>query len=404
MQVTLICCPFKTPFGSYGASLKAAIEKKTGNSVQWVASNCGCGTAMAENRVFLTDQCDYFEMLVPGDFVPRWLSWLRPQSGSSNFVAKKTWKRQVRAAARTVLFYFRAKRYATLSKNANVVHFQQILEAYGSKAVFHWLNQPSNATRIVTVHELDPDQLEGPEKNTTYNRADGIIVHCEEMKKDLIRMNVQEEKIHVVLHGTKIPAPLPDNPRDGIVFYGGHFLTHNKGLDSLFKAMSIIQRPMGSNAPKLKIHGYYGPDLREQAIRLAEEHGVANKIVWLDYLSDEDTFQVYQHSQVCVLPYTGSFAGRAASLAAACQLPVVCTRKAGLPDHLGESGVWVEENNPEQLAERIMELLGDDHLRQEIGARLLKRAQEFLSWDVIADRTLEIYEEATRKTAAAGRG
>jgi glycosyltransferase involved in cell wall biosynthesis len=38
-----------------------------------------------------------------------------------------------------------------------------------------------------------------------------------------------------------------------------------------------------------------------------------------------------------------------------------------------------------------MELLGNDPMRQEIGARLLKRAQEFLSWDVIADRTLKIY-------------
>jgi len=399
MQITLICCPFKTSFGSYGASLKAAIEKKTGNPVQWVASNCGCGMVMADRRLLLADQCDYFEMLHPTDFVPSWLSWIKPQSGVSNVVSTKTWKRQLRAAARTVFFHFRAKRYAKLSKSANVVHFQQVLGAYGADAVFNWLKEPSNATRIVTVHELDPDQLEAPEMNKIYNRADGIIVHCEDMRKDLIRLNVPEKKIHLVLYGTKIPASLPDNRREGIVFYGGYNLTHNKGLDPLFKAMSIIQRRMGANAPTLKIHGYYAPALREQATLLAEEHGVANKIVWLDHLSEEDAFQLYQHSQVCVLPYTGSFAGLGASIAAACQLPVVCTRKAGLPDHLGDLGVWVEENNPEQLAERIMELLGDDHMRQEIGARLLKRAQEFLSWDVIADRTLKIYEESTRKKA-----
>jgi glycosyltransferase involved in cell wall biosynthesis len=384
MQITLICCPFKTSFGSYGASLKAAIEKKTGTPVQWVASNCGCGTAMAENRVFLTDQCDYFEMLVPGDFV-----------------SKKAWKRQLREAARTALLYFRAKRYSKLAKNANVVHFQQILNAYGAKAVFHWLNQPSNATRIVTVHELDPDQLDAPEKNKIYNRADGIIVHCEEMRERLIRLGVQEEKIRIVLHGTNMQASFPDTPRAGIVFYGGHFLTHNKGLDCLFKSVSIIQRRMGPNAPTVKIHGYYGPDLRKEAMRSAEEHGVASKILWLDYLSDEDAMQLYQQSQVCALPYTGSFAGRAASLAAACQLPVVCTRKAGLLDHLGDCGVWVDENDSNQLAERIMELLNSTSLRQELGARLLKRAQEFLSWQVIADRTLEIYEEATRKKAMA---
>jgi glycosyltransferase involved in cell wall biosynthesis len=385
MQITLICCPFKTAFGWYGASLRAAIEKKTGNPVQWVASNCGCGTAMAVNRQFQSDRCDYFEMLVPGDFV-----------------SPNVFKRQLRASARTFLLYFRAKRYASLSKKAEVIHFQQILNAYGAKAVFHWLNQPSNATRVVTIHEIDPDQVEAPEKNKLYNRAHGVIVHCEEMKQSLIRLNVEEERIHVVLHGTKIPAPAPDNHRDGIVFYGGHYLTRNKGLDSLFKSLAIIHRRMGAKAPILKIHGYYGSDLRAEATRLAEEIGVADKIAWLDYLTEEEMTRLYQSSQVCVLPYTGGFAGLAASLAAACKLPVVGTRKAGLFDHLGDSGVWVEENNPEQLAERVMELLGNDQMRQEIGDRLMKRAQAFLTWDVIADRTLKIYDESRGRKVTAG--
>ena len=35
----------------------------------------------------------------------------------------------------------------------------------------------------------------------------------------------------------------------------------------------------------------------------------------------------------------------------------------------------MDENNPEQLAERIIELLTNDALRQQVGAKLLKRAQ-----------------------------
>jgi hypothetical protein len=44
MRMTIICCPFKTSFGSYANSLKAAIENKTGETVQWVGSNCGAET------------------------------------------------------------------------------------------------------------------------------------------------------------------------------------------------------------------------------------------------------------------------------------------------------------------------------------------------------------------------
>ena len=385
MTMSMICCPFKTSFGFYASSLKAEIEKKTGSSMQWVGSNCGCGDPIEVNREFQAKQCSYFDMPILVDFR-----------------SKKAWKRRVRGAARSVILYLRAKKYAALSQKAEVVHFQQILNAYGSKAVFHWLHRPSNAIRIVTVHELDGDQLEFPETNKTYNQADGVIVHCEDMKQQLIRLNVQENKIHVVLHGTDLPAVLPDSERSGIVFYGGHKLMSGKGIETLFKAMAIVQTRMGGNTPALKIHGHFGPVTPKEGAALAQANGIADKVFWLNQISEEDMVRLYQTSRVCVLPYTGSFAGLPAALAAACKLPVVCTRKAGLPDHLGDSGIWVEENNAEQLAERMIELLSNDALRQQVGAKLRKRAQDALSWDVIADQTLKIYKQSAKNAALNG--
>jgi len=72
-------------------------------------------------------------------------------------------------------------------------------------------------------------------------------------------------------------------------------------------------------------------------------------------------------SLLLVLPYTGGFAGLPAVVAAGNRLPVVCTRKAGIPDHLGECGIWIEEQNPKQLAVRILELLNNNSLRCETG-------------------------------------
>ena len=382
MRVTFICCPFKTSFGSYTDSLKAAIEKKTGDTVQWVGSNCGCGDPIEKGRQFQIpkSQCDYFELPICTDTV-----------------SKTAWKRPLKSITRSVFLPIRGKRYASLSKNAEVVHFQQILNAYGSKVVFTWLQQPSDASRIVTVHELDADQLQAPKSNEIYNLADGIIVHCEEMKQHLIRLGVREEKIHVLLHGVSLPASQPANAREGIVFYGGHKLMSGKGLETLFKAMSIIQRKMTARAPLLKIHGHYGTDIPQEALQLAARHEVADRIVWLNQIPDEDVVRLYQHSLLCALPYTGSFAGFAASTAAACRLPVVCTRKAGLPDHLGETAVWIDENNPEQLAERMIELINNEPCRRRLGDQLFERAQALLQWDVIADQTLGLYEDLSRE-------
>ncbi|MBS1824097.1 MAG: glycosyltransferase family 4 protein [Acidobacteria bacterium] len=387
MRITLICCPFQTSYGSYAGSLKAALERKLGGPVNWLAANCGCGDPIEVERRFQTPDCTYFELPVPGGY----------RSSSA-------WKRVLRGKARDVSLYLRARRYANLCKHAELVHFQQILNGYGSKAVFHWLRQPSTAVRVVTVHELDADQLERPDTNLTYNLADAVIVHCEEMREQLVRLHVESGRIYVALYGAGLPTGRLDGPRAGVVFYGGHKLASGKGLDTLLQAVSLMERCIPDKMPEIKIHGHYGTEPPADAIRLARDIGVAERITWLNQISNEEMAQLYLSSQLCALPYTSGFAGLPAALAAACALPVVCTSKAALTDHLGSDGIWVDTNDPERLADCMMALLADGKLSREIGARLRKRAELFLSWDVIADRTLEIYAKAmARKPASPGR-
>jgi glycosyltransferase involved in cell wall biosynthesis len=382
MQISMICCPFKTSYGNYASGLIGAIEKKTGSKVQWVASNCGCGDALETRREFQTDQCDYFDMPVLGEY----------RSASA-------WKRPLREIARNSIFYIRAKRYANRSRHSEVVHFQQILNAFGSTVVFHWLQQPSHATRIVTVHELDRDQTEAPEKNQLYNLADGIIVHCEDMRKRLIDLKVQGDKVHVVLHGVTIPDKMPDERREGIVFYAGHKPMSGKGMQNLFKAMSMVQERLREATPMLKIHGHYGDVTPEDGKKLAESNGIASRVTWLNQVSMNDIVNLYQRSILLTIPFTGSFAGLPASLAAANQLPIICTRKAGLPDHLGDSPVWIEAENSEQLAHEILDLLSKEQRRREVATRQLNRAKSHLRWEVIGEQTVNIYQEAMKRKA-----
>jgi glycosyltransferase involved in cell wall biosynthesis len=338
---------------------------------------------MESGRQFQTKDCDYFNMPLP-----------------TGFRSNSAWKRRVRGTTRSMMLYLRARKYSAMLDRPDVVHFQQVLNGYGSKALFSWLKLPSSAARVVTVHELDADQLEFPETNLTYNRADAIIVHCAEMKEQLIRLGVQPEKIHTILHGTTVPTATAENSRDGILFYGGHKIKSGKGIDTVFKAMSIIRKQRPENVPVLRIHGHYGSETPADAARLAADNGIADHVVWLNQIPEDELVPLYQRSLLCVLPFTGSFAGMAASIAAACQLPVICTRKAGLPDHLGDAGIWVDENNPEQLAAKMIELLDSQTLRQQVGARLLKRAQEHLDWNVVAAQTLVVYEEAKARKSA----
>jgi glycosyltransferase involved in cell wall biosynthesis len=309
------------------------------------------------------------------------------------------WKRELRFGLRYATYYLRAVRYEALSRGTQVRHLQQILNAYGSDVAFHWLRRPSDATRVVTVHELDLEQLAYRDRNRIYNRADAIIVHDNALKRELSGLHVSPELIHVVRHGTQIGPADATGQREGLVFYGGHKLMSGKGIGNVLDALAIVTSRLGDKTPRLRIHGHYGTETPPEALALARRSGVEERVDWLNQISMEDMTQLYRSSLLCLLPFTGSFAGLPAGVAAANQLPIICTRKAGLPGHIGDCGVWIDEENPVQLAGRIIDLLEDETLRRDYGSRLRRHAEQFLAWDVIARETFEIYRSAQERSA-----
>jgi glycosyltransferase involved in cell wall biosynthesis len=374
MKVKITSCWFDTPYADYTDGLRRALERCLGTEVGVIATNCGCGDLAEIDRRFKNSRCEYFEL---------------PQI--NYYKSVNPIKRWLRLKGCQLLHRERAKQYLKRSDDADVLHFQQVLYATGSIPVFNWLSLPSKAARVVTVHELDPYQRDYPEANLQYNLADRVIVHTREMKQNLISLGVDSERIDIVEHGVDI-HPISNEARQGIIFYGGHKLYKGKGLDVLFRAMALLKGRLGPNTPLLKIHGPYGsPQLGYQ---YASEAGIADNVRWLHLISLEETVLEYKRSLLCVLPFTGSFAGFPAANAMANGLPVIGTRCAGLPEHLGEAGTWIEKNDPEGLANAICDLLSNETLRQDIAAKGRKRAETLLSWDAIARKTLASYEKA----------
>lgn len=200
MNVKILSCWFKTSYGTYTDGLRRALERKLGQDVGIIGSNCGCGDPMEVNRRFMEGACEFVQL--PN--VRYWKMSTPP----------KQW---VLDAARKVTYRERARRYLAHSGDADVLHFQQILNAFGSLAFHYWVSKPSRAARVVTVHELDPYQQAHPDLSRSYNKADGVIVHTEEMRTSLLALGVRGDRIHVLHHGVDIPAKT-DGPRAGIVF------------------------------------------------------------------------------------------------------------------------------------------------------------------------------------------
>jgi glycosyltransferase involved in cell wall biosynthesis len=376
MKVKILSCFFTTSYGTYTDGLRRALGRRLGQEVGVIASNCGCGDPMELNRIFMDGQREFIEFVNV------------PYYKKSN--AAKQW---LMVQARQTVYRERARRYHKLDGDADVLHFQQILNAFGSVTAFNWLNMPCAAARVITIHEFDPHQLDHPEISVGYNKADGIIVHTEKMRGELVSAGVRANLIDVVQHGIEI-SPVSEQPREGIVFYLGHKFNWSKGLSTLLTSLAILKKEMGPAAPNVSIHGHYGSTTPEEAKKLVRESGNEANVRWLNEISFEEASNLYQRTLLCVLPFTGSFAGYPAALAMNCGAPVIGTREAGLPEHLGDAGVWVERDDPIGLASAILRLLNSDEERRRIAGLGRARAESELSWDAIAQKTIRVYEKA----------
>lgn len=76
-------------------------------------------------------------------------------------------------------------------------------------------------------------------------------------------------------------------------------------------------------------------------------------------------------------------------------LPVVATAVGGLPEVVrnGESGVLIPPGQPERLAAAVLDVIGDEALRRNLGAAARRFIEEEYSLDAAARRVTCLYKE-----------
>jgi glycosyltransferase involved in cell wall biosynthesis len=84
--------------------------------------------------------------------------------------------------------------------------------------------------------------------------------------------------------------------------------------------------------------------------------------------------------------------------------PVVASNVAGIPLAVdnGETGLLVEERDPEQLAQAINMLLDEPALREQMGRASLRKVETELNWQRIAERFVAIYKHRIHQVDSQG--
>ena len=384
MKVCMIGCWYKKDV--YSHNWNQVVRRVSGEknfSVRTVTSNCNCFSSSQKYGIckdeLLNDDCDVVKI----PYAP-----LEPNPAYGVFKCAVVKYLRVNY----LLEVLRGFAFFSKSRGCDVIHFDQVLRSFGivSLSILLVLAKTAGKKIIVTVHELDPLQSRFPVFNKFYNLADKITVYSADLKTQLLEFGVSNDKVVVIPYGVSV-EPLMDNPRDKFVYFGGHKLLTGKGFDTLLHALKILE----SKGKEIKVLVYVGEGCigHDEGKKMVTDMDLDSFVQWSDFLYSNRLTETYQQSFACIIPYTGSSGKYPATCAMANATPVIATRKAGLPEYLGELGIYIRENSPDELAAAMIASMEDDDSMAQLRADLRRRAVKYYSYNVTVGTVLKVYDD-----------
>jgi glycosyltransferase involved in cell wall biosynthesis len=211
-----------------------------------------------------------------------------------------------------------------------------------------------------------------------------------------------KDKITILPNFTRLTYQPSDVIEQNIVLYVGR-LTPEKGLLELIESLKLLK--LSNMSVKLLIVGKDGAlgqsDFQDQAIRRASDAGI--EVEALGWLVGDKLRQAYVRAKVVAFSSMWPEPFGLVGIEAMAQgKPVVAFDCGGIRQWLEHerTGFVVPHGDVAAYAERIRQLLTDDILRAEMGARARTAARENFSSAAYIDRLLGIYTEVLNESSA----
>ena len=137
-----------------------------------------------------------------------------------------------------------------------------------------------------------------------------------------------------------------------------------------------------------------GPEKEDLERRIAQ-HGIEDHVHFLGGIPNHELPPILSSADAVVVPSLIEATSLAALEAMACERPMAVSRVGGLPEIIDEScGVLFESANPEDLANKIVELLSKPVAeRGKMGREGRRRVLESWSTPALVARHLEYYRD-----------
>lgn len=233
-------------------------------------------------------------------------------------------------------------------------------------------------------------------------RASAIIAISEYTKSTLVDyLNLDPAKIHVVHRSVNLDRfhPMevaPDFWQRHALDPSCRYILHlssdeyRKNVPTLIRAFAQAAQDY-PDLRLLKIGRSQYAANRQRLVQLVSELGLEDRVIFIDYVTDEDLPRFYNISEIFILPSLYEGFGLPVLEAMACGCPVICSNRPPLSTEIvADAGVLVEPSSENELPYAVCQFLQNDQIREAFSQKGLKKATEFSSV-IEARKTKEVY-------------
>jgi glycosyltransferase involved in cell wall biosynthesis len=246
-------------------------------------------------------------------------------------------------------------------------------------------------------------QLSKIEEEAAKNATLIVTVSKYSSKKILQFYNVDKTKIRIVPNGVdpqrfrptkgyeKVKRNLGIDKKQCVLFVGR--LIPRKGLPFLIEAAKRIVKERSETAFVIVGNG----PLKNHLSAYLEKIDLSDNFIFLGDVNENVLPIIYNCADVFAFPSIQEGQGIALLEAQATAKPVVAFNVGGISEALldKETGLLIKPDSHE-LADAILKLLDNESLRENMGRKGREFVCNNLSWDICAQRMLQIYRELSR--------
>ena len=252
---------------------------------------------------------------------------------------------------------------------------------------------------ILTIHNILPHErslLKTLLHKSVYSLGDIYIVHTNK-NEQILRKFVKNKPIHIIPHGLIInPTKNIDknlarqtlgfSREDKILLCFGHIRKY-KGIDTALKALNLIKDP----SVKLLIAGKCWIPW-EKYQKIIDDLKLQDRVICkLGFIAADEIDLIFKSSDLVLLPYRHFDAqSGVGALILPYGIPLVVSNTGGLTDYVKSDTCIVQQDNPEELGEKIQFIFNDPVLYEQLKKDILE-TKKGLDWETIVPRVAMLY-------------